>query len=355
MTLERRAAACTLLALLLPLAVAGGARAAAGAGAPDSPDSATAGPVPIEVRSEGVPLDPANPGRTRVGELEYRGGLALRSSSTSFGGFSGLHVGPDGRLEAVGDQGTFLTARVVHDAAGRLSGLADAALGRLLGLDGKRLGGKVERDAESLARLPGGGLLVGFEHRHRLWLYPDGLVFPPRPFPGPPGLDRAPANGGLEAVAALPDGRVLALSEDWEHRNALRGWRLEHNSWRELAWRREGLFRPSDASATPSGDVLVLERSFDERTLQVGGRLMSVRARDLRPGAVLQGRLVAELMPPLTTDNYEGVSCVKGADGLTWVYVLSDDNFNPLQRTLLLLFAWDEGRSGDGQGSPARR
>ena len=47
---------------------------------------------------------------------------------------------------------------------------------------------------------------------------------------------------------------------------------------------------------------------------------------------------MARFERPLTVDNFEGVAAVQDDDGATLVYILSDDNFNFFQRTLLLLF-----------------
>jgi hypothetical protein len=61
---------------------------------------------------------------------------------------------------------------------------------------------KEKADAESLVRMPDGSMIVGFEHQQRLWRYPvtDGrLDGRPTLVPPPPGLDGAPANGGIEA------------------------------------------------------------------------------------------------------------------------------------------------------------
>ena len=83
--------------------------------------------------------------------------------------------------------------------------------------------------------------------------------------------------------------------------------------------------------------MLVLSRHFSV----MGGaraRLERVPAAAIEGGATLQGTLVARFQHPLTVDNFEGVAAVQGEDGATLVYILSDDNFNFLQRTLLLLF-----------------
>ena len=41
---------------------------------------------------------------------------------------------------------------------------------------------------------------------------------------------------------------------------------------------------------------------------------------------------------PATVDNFEGIAAVRRADGGVRLYILSDDNFNARQRTLLLAF-----------------
>ena len=91
----------------------------------------------------------------------------------------------------------------------------------------------------------------------------------------------------------------------------------------------------------PNGDVLVLSRYFK----LLGGfkaRLERIPAGAIGGNAVLSGELLARFAPPLTVDNYEGVSVARDTDGTTLVYILSDDNFHFLQRTLLLLFHLDE-------------
>ena len=47
-----------------------------------------------------------------------------------------------------------------------------------------------------------------------------------------------------------------------------------------------------------------------------------------------------EMARPLTVDNYEGLSAIPAKDGSVRFYLLSDDNFQSSQRTLLLAFDW---------------
>jgi len=62
-------------------------------------------------------------------------------------------------------------------------------------------------------------------------------------------------------------------------------------------------------------------------------------AEALRRGALPAPEALAELRQPLTVDNFEAVDAIRGPAGETLIYLLSDDNFSPLQRSLLLLFA----------------
>lgn len=301
-----------------------------------------AGADPVALRSTSVPLVRDDPRRTTVGSLEFRGGVHVASADPRFGGISAVRVLPGGeRLVAITDEGSWLTARLVVEN-GVLHGLADAEMGPLRGEDGLPFAGKASRDAESLDVLPDGSFLVGFEREHRLMHYPAGRGRPdgvPVRLPPPAGLDRAPFNGGVETIVALRDGRLLLLLEEGGPGPTSGGWIGRPGDWRPIALRTEGPLRPSDATLLPDGDLLVLERGYDANRGITSVRLREVEGEKLRPGAVLGGRVIAELRPPFTVDNFEGVSAWS-VEGETRVLIVSDDNFNAAagQRTLLLLF-----------------
>lgn len=297
--------------------------------------AAAAETIPIDARA--VPLDASDPERSRVGRLEYRGGLQLSSPDPRFGGFSGLLVSDDGaRLIAISDEGWLLTGRLVEDAGGRLIGLADGKLAAVRADDGSPLGGsaKSEADAESLTTDADGGLLVGFERHHRILRYPatDAAA---QPVAAPPGLDAAPENEGLETLARLQDGRLLALTEGLAAPGGVVGWVGALGDWRRLTWVTSQGFAPTDATALPGTDVLVLERRFPPP----GARVRRIPTAAIVEGGVLDGDEIARFEGPLTVDNMEAIAARPAADKSSIVYLLSDDNYNRvLQRTLLLMF-----------------
>ena len=64
-------------------------------------------------------------------------------------------------------------------------------------------------------------------------------------------------------------------------------------------------------------------------------------AQSLPSAALITGREVAAFEGRVTRDNMEALSVTREG-GRTIVWIASDDNYNPLQRTLLLKFAWME-------------
>lgn len=297
----------------------------------------------IAVRVEPVPLERGEMARLSVGALIFRGALTLSSPDLRFGGLSGLDIAQDGeRLTAVTDHGDWLQARPLYDRLGHLVGLADARMGRLAGADGRRLStASRERDAESLTLRADGSALVSFERHHRLWLYPSAdppFSLAPRAYPIPPGLDETAPNDGIEAVAALPDGRLLVLAEGlWDGPDHLIGWLYQSGTWKRLHYAVHGAYRPTDAKALPNGDVLILERRFSVLG-GFGARLRRVPAAEVFVGGVLRGVELAEFVPPMTVDNMEGLALRRGR-GETLLYLVSDDNFQAVQSTVLLMFA----------------
>ena len=296
---------------------------------------AAAEPIAVEVRA--VPLDAAAPERTTLGPLRYKGGIEIRSADRRFGGLSGLAVSADGnRFTAVADVGFWFTGRLVYDAAGALIGVADTRIEPLLDAAGRPLTGRGRTDAEAIASDGTGGFIVAFEQRHRLMRFtrPDarGQLIPP-----PPGVEAAPANAGLEALTRLADGRLLAITEDLRTDDgaAVKGW-VGPAPWQPLSLRTSEGFVPTSLAGLPGGAVLV-ERRFPFLAV----RLRSLAAADIRSGALLDPPEIARFTGSLAYDNFEAVATRADA-GETLLYLLSDDNQNPFQRTLLLYFALTE-------------
>ncbi|HRK64481.1 MAG TPA: hypothetical protein PLN53_08815, partial [Terricaulis sp.] len=83
----------------------------------------------------------------------------------------------------------------------------------------------------------------------------------------------------------------------------------------------------------PEGGFVALERFY--------APIIGARARILVLPQTLSGEargaLLGELAPPLPLDNFEGIAAVRMGE-TTRLYILSDDNFEARQRTLLYAF-----------------
>ncbi len=294
------------------------------------------------VTAERVPLIAGDPARRRVGSLVYMGGVVLRSRDRAFGGFSAMHVAGD-RFTLLSDGGTVLRFRMGADW--RVRGATMAALPA-----GPRTGWrKRDRDAESLAIDPATGRAwVGFESVNAIWRYAPGFARAERQAQ-PEAIARWRTGGGIESFTRLADGRFVAIAESPLAKERDR---------RGLVWSGDPVaapapafafryapapgYDPSDVTQLPDGRLLVLERAFG-LPFRWYARLAVVDRAALRPGAIVTGRTLAVLAPPMLDDNWEALAAVREPGG-TVIWIASDDNELFLQRTLLVKFRLDDER-----------
>jgi hypothetical protein len=299
------------------------------------PEPPPPGPAVAILSFEPVALDESAPAERRVGSLDFLGGWVLSSDSARFGGLSALHV-EHGEVAALSDGGTLLRFAL---PAGR--GREPVRIDPLGDGPGPATR-KSNRDTESMVIL-GPWLWAGFEKHNMVWRY--RLADLAAASSAQPALMRDwRGNSGAEGMVRLADGRFLVFCEGSSDDRPQSDVILfggdpadPRTSAARLRYRRVPGYRVSDVAALPDGRLLVLNRRFE----WLEGFSLVVTIADpsgLREGAVIEGREIARLQPPLTIDNMEGAS-VTVENGRTIVWLVSDDNFFPLQRTLLLKFA----------------
>lgn len=311
-------------------------------------------PRAIAVAATPIAFDRLRPDTTTFGRLTWRGGLEIASPETpEFGGYSGIAVTDRGaRFIAVSDQGSWLAGTLVRKGE-RLAGLADTRVGPLLSKKGKMLKKKRDADAEDIAlwrNKKGAYALISFERKHRIGRFPFArgeLGAPQSNLDLPEAVSEADSNKGLESVTVLTDddnrGTVLTFAEkllDDEGNHS--GWLIRDKSNAAVRLKRHSDFEVTGLATLPSGNVVVLERSFS----LLGGiamRLSEIDRGDIAPGALLDGREILRADMRYDIDNMEGVAAYENDAGETILTLVSDDNFNKngLQRTLLMQFKLD--------------
>jgi hypothetical protein len=301
-------------------------------------------------------LDPALPERTRVGALTWLGGVRLTSLDAAFGGFSSLHVAPDHRITLLSDGGNVVQFTLGADWRPRWIAFGDLPAGPGTGWS------KIDRDSESMSVDPrDGSVVAGFETSNMLWRYtPDlrhalGNV-------APRAMAAWPANEGAESFTFLPHERwgggaiTIGEQDPWPKGKGRAAIRFTADP---ITQPRRGFrfsyvppphYDPSDMTVLPDGGLIVLTRRF-ELPFTFSSKLVVIDPRAVRPGAVVHGREIATLAPPLIHENFEGIAATQEG-GQTILWLVSDDNQSMLQRSLLLKFRLDEPGAPAGAARP---
>lgn len=251
-----------------------------------------------------------------------------------FGGFSGLELDEDGLgFVAVTDSAALYRGRFRRNAAGAVTGVTTDGPRPVPGPDGGRLGHR-ETDAEGLALAADGRLYISFEGTDRIG-YLSGDADMLHLLPRAEAFRQLRLNRGLESVAIDPQGRIVTLPEESGARDRpFPVWRWDGRGWEEaFTLPRDGDFVPTDADFGPDGALYLLERRFRY--------LLGFRSRISRfaigPDGPGPREVLMETHGPVF-DNLEALSVWTDSDGLIRLTLMSDDNFNPVQRTEIVDF-----------------
>ncbi|MCP5150508.1 MAG: esterase-like activity of phytase family protein [Chromatiales bacterium] len=287
----------------------------------------------------------ATPGARFMG-IRFHGALALAPrvvDGITLGGLSGLAWDEDeGLLYAVSDRGSIFHLRPrIED--GTLVGVEAVAAHRLRDQRGRALRGRAA-DAEALAmRDPPNGkrgdsrLVVSYEGFPRVTEhFPDGRYRGVRPLPahlGHPGA-YASGNQALEAMTmhprmgtlVAPERPLAGESADVVPITSLAG---EEWTYRLFPYANASLV---DMATLADGSLLTLERAYGPLYFPLVISLRHVAwPFDAKPLRV-DTYAVLDSSRGFDIDNFEGVALHRD----NHVFLVSDDNFHPLQRTLLV-------------------
>lgn len=269
---------------------------------------------PFAVALEEVALDRAAPRGWRLA-----GAWRLDHRYLRLSGMSGLAFAGD-RLAAVTDHGQIV-----------LFAPPEAGQARLL-VEPLPLPAREGLDAEALVVDPdGAGGQVAYERRERIEHFVDDFRAIVAHWPVP-GAGRG--NRGIEAMTRL-DGRLVALAETGE------GFIETQRRLAPIAV--EGLVAmPTGAATRGTRELLVLQRGVG-----LAGFRTWVASGRIEEGVI---RLDPAVRLGLSRrDNAEGIALRARADGGAEIWIVTDDNRGPPQRTLLARYEMDP------EGWPIRR
>jgi hypothetical protein len=289
----------------------------------------------------------------RVQGLVWRGGLEMRGPPDTFGGLSGLgFTSAEGHLVMVSDRGRFISGQLIYDEQQRPASLVGVRIESIQNSRGAALPRPYTRDAEAIAVITRDGkpaaVRVGFENLTRVADFdlvngrPAGAA---REVSIPEWLTDTRTNSTLEAVCIAPAsspiaGSTLLLTEGVIDDDGLHSaWLLGRNDRGPLSYLSGERSNPTDCAFLPNGDLLVLERGV--ALLSFNMKLKRVPAADVKPGAHMRGEVLLESSGS-DIDNMEAVAVHNAPDGSIRITLVSDNNFNDWERSLLLEFSLPE-------------
>lgn len=268
--------------------------------------------------------------------LRFQGAWTLKDAPGQFGGVSALAVSGN-RFLALGDDGalySFTFDGIGQPRDARISGLP-------LGCGHRAQ--KKDHDSESMViDAARARMWIGFEWYNRICrIVLDGAMRGIQTFPA--AMQAWPKTGGAEAMVRLEDGRFAVFAErpEDESRNSpvllFPADPVAHPKPVARLWFSppEG-YRVSDAAMLPDGRMLVLVRSFTY-PFAFKARLQIVDTPGWRSGVKLTGRDIVRLEGSEIGDNFEAIA-IDQAEGSTRIWLASDDNSLPLQKSWLLKF-----------------
>ena len=272
-----------------------------------------------------------------TGQLVYAGGVHITSDFNRLHGLSDIKFEDATNFWSITDEGLLVRGRVQLDASGRLVGVEGMQVRPLVDPDNQPLIPKYLADAEGLALMPNGELLVSFERAHRVWRYDrEGRwlgerVIPDFAFTENEGMEAIAASDRLNAfwVGGENGGLWLCSPAACEEHEAPPAIPPTDNELRLVSL---------DSGGRHAGLQFELRRSYNAQTNTNTIQINRQSRADCQGVCMRPTFIPWRFTAPATVDNFEGIAAVRRPDGGVRLYILSDDNFNPDQRTLLLAF-----------------
>ncbi len=292
-------------------------------------------PSPFAIITTPYPLATLEHGQ-KIGALTFQDAVKLRSESYRFGGFSGLSI-LGNQLYAISDEGRLLRT-TLNLNRNRIIGFTGGSLNQIWP-EGEKSSKKMY-DSEALVHLRGDRFLVGFEQHHRIAQYRFGkTIVLEKTFPAPPELEHiTKENEGIEALVPLSHDTVFALTENARDANKnILGYivNTKTKKWQTLALQPTENFSPTDIASLNKKYLILLERSYGLLD-GMEARISLINRADIKPDALIKTTELAQLDSDSGIDNMEGISITQNRNGSADIFLISDDNFNPMQNTIVV-------------------
>ncbi|MEP3783233.1 esterase-like activity of phytase family protein [Ascidiaceihabitans sp.] len=242
--------------------------------------------------------------------LDFMSATSIDGTAKTLGGLSAIETEDGVHALAVSDRGFFFDLHLMRDAAGEIVEV-QASPANIA---------PTQQDTEGLAMTPSETYL-SFEGPARIRTL-DGMSLRRHP-----DFRKMPSNRALEALAIDADGRLYTLQERTGTNDApFPLYVFDQGQWtKTTVIPKRGPFVPVGADFGPDGFLYLLERHFTP----IGFR-SQIRRFDLARPDLGEKLLLTTFA--LQHDNLEGITVWTDPNGHIRLTLVSDDNFQPLQR-----------------------
>ncbi len=247
-----------------------------------------------------------------------------------FGGLSALIMAPDGtHLLAGGDKGALVTGDLTRDESGQITGITPREITQAR-LRSGHAPTAFKMDLEALTPHPEGGWLLGYEGYVRLERLTHLHALPVATHRWERFVPLF-GNQAFEALATLPSGRVIAITETQNAAGMADSVIRESDGWAkgpEIPVSPG--YRITGADVGPDGCLYLVERRYSI----AGGFRFGVRRLSGGPEGWEDTLLYRAA--PARLGNAEGIAAWQAPTGQITLSLVTDDGFLPLTATRLI-------------------
>jgi len=271
---------------------------------------------------------------TPVAQWELAGVWQYRGESSHFGGFSAMFALEQGRFMAFTDRGYRMTFTAPDLPAPRMAMIRQAVP------PGQEY---ILTDIESATHDPAtGSYWLGYEQVHTIQRSTiagrsDGVR-------DLRDAVRWPDNAGAEAMVRLADGRFVIVPEGRREGLIFTTDPIGGGAPATFRFRSPAKgYEATDMAQLPDGRLLVLMRKLARPSRTVWPPFSALLAIGEVPqaGDKFAPAITLPLDRVIPRENYEGLALRPRRDGRVDVWVMSDDNFSIIQRSLLAKLVFD--------------
>jgi hypothetical protein len=268
----------------------------------------------------------------------------MSSDFKKFGGISGLKIispkdasYPSAQFDFyfLSDDGFYLKANPEFDKQNNLKSFKIKNFVPLKSEENKILmGDKTEGDAEAID-IKNGDILIAFERNHRVLRYANEKK--PDHFINPENFKNLISNEGIEAMGFIKNQLLLITENSKASPQTVKAYLYRNNILTIFYYPLYKNYNPTDLTILNDNEILVLERSY---TPNFGNRarILTFQYSDIKENEIVRPKQLVKLKPPFPLDNYEAIGNIQITEQLYKLFIVSDNNFNPKQKNLLIEF-----------------